>query len=348
MCRWIPTAARRSSFQFSHLRLPAGRGPADMINSLTSILGNVKNCSGTVGWKPKSFSCRTVLHYSIYPVLFVSHPSFLRFFFQSLSLCTSASLLLTPKMESSEQMANTKPQSFSLSEVRRHNSGSDCWIVVHSKVYDVSAFHPEHPGGSAIILKFVGANATAAYDEIHAPGILEQTLPPECCLGLLDLSDVEKPPEAREAGTVPINRNVENEASLELHRKSAYTKPELFKPISTHDFEDVARNTFTAKALAFYSSAATDLVTHHLNSEFYKRIMTRPRVMRNVKEVSIRRTIMGCNSSAPFFVSPTAMARLAHPDGELAIAQGCDAEGIILTVSQYPDFVSFPIKPQST
>jgi L-lactate dehydrogenase (cytochrome) len=243
-------------------------------------------------------------------------------------------------MAPSKQMTTADPPVLSLSEVRRHNSGSDCWIIVHSKVYDVSAFHPEHPGGSAIILKFAGADATTAYDEIHAPGILEQTLPHECCLGLLDPIDVEKHPDAQETATVQIHRSVEHEGSLALHKTSAYTKPELFKLISAHDFEDVARNTFTAKAFAFYSSAATDLVTHHSNSEFYKRIMIRPRIMRNVKEVSMRRKIMGCDSSAPFFVSPAAMARLAHPDGELAIVQGCDAEGIILTVSHHPGFVS--------
>lgn len=237
-------------------------------------------------------------------------------------------------MASSKQMTSAEPRFLSLNEVKRHNHVSDCWIVVHSKVYDVSAFHLEHPGGSAIILRFAGTDATAAYDEIHAPGILEETLPQERCLGLLDPSDVEKLPEARAEPTVQIDHRIENKRSLALQRTSAYTKPELFKLISTHDFEDVARNVFTAKAFAFYSSAATDLVTHHSNSEFYKRIMIRPRVLRNVKKVSIRRTIMGCDSSAPFFVSPAAMARLAHPDGELAIARGCDAEGIILTVSQ--------------
>ena len=112
-----------------------------------------------------------------------------------------------------------------------------------------------------------------------------------------------------------------------------YTKPDLFKLISTHDFEDVAEKTLTTKAWAFYSSAATDLVTHHANSNFYKRIMLRPRVMRNVTEANTPRSILGCPSTAPFFVAPAAMARLAHPDGECAIARGCASEGLIQCVS---------------
>ena len=112
-----------------------------------------------------------------------------------------------------------------------------------------------------------------------------------------------------------------------------YTKPDLFKLISTYDFEDVAEKTLTTKAWAFYSSAATDLVTHHANSNSYRRIMLRPRVMRNVTEANTRRSILGCPSTAPFFVAPAAMARLAHPDGECAIARGCASEGLIQCVS---------------
>lgn len=114
---------------------------------------------------------------------------------------------------------------------------------------------------------------------------------------------------------------------------ASYTKPDLYKLISTQDFEDVARHTLTPKAWAFYSSAATDLVTHDWNSNIYRRIMLRPRVMRNVAKVETRRSILGCPSSAPFFISPAAMARLAHPDGELALARGCASEGLIQVVS---------------
>ena len=54
--------------------------------------------------------------------------------------------------------------------------------------------------------------------------------------------------------------------------------------------------------------------------------------MRNVAEVSTRRSILGLPTDAPFFVSPAAMARLGHPDGELALARGCATEGLIQVV----------------
>lgn len=41
-------------------------------------------------------------------------------------------------------------------EVAKHNSKKSCWIVIDSKVYDVTAFLSKHPGGAAIILKQAG------------------------------------------------------------------------------------------------------------------------------------------------------------------------------------------------
>ena len=63
--------------------------------------------------------------------------------------------------------------------------------------------------------------------------------------------------------------------------------------------------------------------------------MLRPRVLRDVAAVDMSRSILGFKSSAPFFVSPAAMARLVHPDGELAISRGVASEGIFQCVSPF-------------
>lgn len=64
-----------------------------------------------------------------------------------------------------EQQGTTTPQTgeqntFSLEEVAQHNSAQDCWIVVHSKVYNVTTI-PCHGGGaSSLILDSCGTDAT--------------------------------------------------------------------------------------------------------------------------------------------------------------------------------------------
>ena len=180
-----------------------------------------------------------------------------------------------------------------------------------------------------VILKYAGKDATAAYDEVHAPGILEESLSDKDFKGMLDQAEVVTLPSEQKADIKTIETTRGQSISTD-----EYSKPDLYKLISAQDFEDVAQKTLTKKAWAFYSSAATDLLTHHANSDFYRRIMLRPRVMRNVAETKTRCSILGVPSSAPFFVSPAAMARLAHPDGELALARACASEGLIQCVSE--------------
>lgn len=113
---------------------------------------------------------------------------------------------------------------------------------------------------------------------------------------------------------------------------SPYVVPALHTLISAPDFAAVAEKALSAKTWAFYSSAATDLVTHRANKSLLRRIMIRPRILRNVSHVEMKRKILGFECAAPFFISPAAMAKMAHPDGELALAKGATNEGIIQCV----------------
>ncbi len=45
---------------------------------------------------------------------------------------------------------------YSLEDIKKHSSDKDCWILVHGKVYDVTAFLEEHPGGYDIIVSTTG------------------------------------------------------------------------------------------------------------------------------------------------------------------------------------------------
>ncbi|KAL8501894.1 hypothetical protein ACS0TY_021131 [Phlomoides rotata] len=47
-------------------------------------------------------------------------------------------------------------------EVSLHNKRSDCWIIIKEKVYDVSSYVEEHPGGDAI-LAHAGDDSTQGF-----------------------------------------------------------------------------------------------------------------------------------------------------------------------------------------
>nr|XP_053636568.1 uncharacterized protein LOC128691704 isoform X2 [Cherax quadricarinatus] len=51
----------------------------------------------------------------------------------------------------------------SLSEVASHDTHNDCWIVLYDKVFDVTKFLLEHPGGEDVIMEYAGRDATIAF-----------------------------------------------------------------------------------------------------------------------------------------------------------------------------------------
>jgi len=52
---------------------------------------------------------------------------------------------------------------YSLEQVSWHTSNDDCWIVIEDKVYDITKFIRQHPGGYEIMLEQAGGDATLAF-----------------------------------------------------------------------------------------------------------------------------------------------------------------------------------------
>ena len=51
-----------------------------------------------------------------------------------------------------------------MTEVAKHSSKTDCWVVVDGQVLDVTSFLSEHPGGELAILTFAGKDATEEFN----------------------------------------------------------------------------------------------------------------------------------------------------------------------------------------
>ncbi|RPA94791.1 hypothetical protein L873DRAFT_1700211 [Choiromyces venosus 120613-1] len=203
---------------------------------------------------------------------------------------------------------------YTLKDVAAHASPKDCWITIKGTVYDVTEFLPQHPGGAETILSYAGADATGAYESIHPPSLLETPQPGFKLLGPLSPSEL------------PTSRNLD----LEVKRQP---KPPLDTVINAFDFEAIAERTVTPKTWAFYSSAATDLLSMKLNKKAFDQVLFRPRVMRNNKFVDTRTKILGFDTGLPFFIAPTAMQGMINLDGEKAVAKGAGDENVIHIIS---------------
>jgi fatty acid desaturase/cytochrome b involved in lipid metabolism len=55
-----------------------------------------------------------------------------------------------------------------MEDVSLHSKPNDCWLVIKDKVYDVSRFAEQHPGGS-VIYTHAGRDATDIFAGFHAP-----------------------------------------------------------------------------------------------------------------------------------------------------------------------------------
>ncbi|CAL9113863.1 hypothetical protein C4D60_Mb03t20400 [Musa balbisiana] len=55
---------------------------------------------------------------------------------------------------------------YTLAEVSAHNTPKDCWLVVNGKVYDVTKFLEDHPGGDDVLLSSTGKDATDDFEDV--------------------------------------------------------------------------------------------------------------------------------------------------------------------------------------
>ncbi|TDH68921.1 hypothetical protein CCR75_000275 [Bremia lactucae] len=89
-------------------------------------------------------------------------------------------------------------------------------------------------------------------------------------------------------------------------------------PLNLLEFEEYAKEYLPKNAFDYYASGADDMVTLKENREAFKRLVLHPRVLRDVSNMDITTTLLGHHVSSPVCVAPTAMHRMAHPDGEIA------------------------------
>lgn len=71
----------------------------------------------------------------------------------------------------------TTDKVYSLAEVAKHRKADDCWVIHNEKVYNVSDFVQDHPGGEEFILDHAGEDITALMkdelEHLHSEGAYE-------------------------------------------------------------------------------------------------------------------------------------------------------------------------------
>uniref|UniRef100_A0A1A8R8I4 Cytochrome b5 n=1 Tax=Nothobranchius rachovii TaxID=451742 RepID=A0A1A8R8I4_9TELE len=69
-------------------------------------------------------------------------------------------------MGDKEEQSSGGVKYFRLSEIEAQNSFKSTWIIIHNKVYDVTKFLEEHPGGEEVLREQAGGNATESFEDV--------------------------------------------------------------------------------------------------------------------------------------------------------------------------------------
>ncbi|WVQ99149.1 hypothetical protein IAU59_006281 [Kwoniella sp. CBS 9459] len=221
-------------------------------------------------------------------------------------------------LEGTKQASGQKLVSYD--EVQKHASKDDCWVIIDGKIYDVTDFLDQHPGGAEIILANAGKDATKIFKPLHPPDALD-TLDPSQHIGPVDPLSMPEPEDEEPS---------EEDLRIEQARKEM---PPADAMLLVDDFEQWGEKVLSGTAWNYYKSAADREFTADENQNAFRRYYFRPRILRDATNGSINTEFVGMQTELPVFISPAAMAKLGHPLGEVNLTKGAGRCGIVQGIS---------------
>jgi 4-hydroxymandelate oxidase len=105
--------------------------------------------------------------------------------------------------------------------------------------------------------------------------------------------------------------------------------------LNLHEVEALARDTLPPATWDYFAGGAEDEITLRANRTAFEQLELRYRVLVDVSRRDTSLDLLGTRIPAPIVVAPMAFQRLAHPEGECAMARGAAAAGIPMTVSTF-------------
>jgi isopentenyl diphosphate isomerase/L-lactate dehydrogenase-like FMN-dependent dehydrogenase len=117
--------------------------------------------------------------------------------------------------------------------------------------------------------------------------------------------------------------------------KAGFEAPRVDDPtlLNVHDYERRALELLSEGARSYFAGGAMDERTLADNRAAFSRRRIVPRVMTDVSRIDPSIEVLGRRWPWPFWICPTALHRMAHPDGELATARAAAAREITMAVS---------------
>ncbi|KAF7596544.1 hypothetical protein BBP40_001418 [Aspergillus hancockii] len=73
-----------------------------------------------------------------------------------------------------ENLVDAQLPEYTTAEVASHTDKDDIWIIIHGKVFDITKYLQDHPGGADILMETAGTDATEAFEDVgHSEDSIE-------------------------------------------------------------------------------------------------------------------------------------------------------------------------------
>lgn len=179
---------------------------------------------------------------------------------------------------------------FTQAEVRSHNSKKSCFVTIGSKVYDVTGFLDDHPGGADLILQHAGSDVTKIMRDpishIHTEAAYE--ILEECHVGFLESDDKSSATTAETNGSGPRVYASTGMASEEDLSKET----DIVADYRTHKFLDLSKPLFPQLWYGGFSK------------EFYLSQVHRPRHYKGGESAPLFGNFLEPLSKTPWYLVP--------------------------------------------
>jgi L-lactate dehydrogenase (cytochrome) len=102
---------------------------------------------------------------------------------------------------------------------------------------------------------------------------------------------------------------------------------------NTEHFRRFAKRRLPSPIFHYIDGAADDEVTYRRNTAAFETCDLVPNVLAGVEHIDMSTTVMGQKLDLPLFLSPTALQRLFHYDGERAVGKAAEKFGTMFGIS---------------
>ena len=102
---------------------------------------------------------------------------------------------------------------------------------------------------------------------------------------------------------------------------------------NVEDFRRLAKRRLPGPIFHYIDGAADDEITYRRNTESFDKCDLIPNVLSGVDKIDMSTTVMGQKLDMPLYCAPTALQRLFHHDGEVAVAKAAEKHGTLFGIS---------------